>query len=549
MFKPEAVLTMLNQHGERLRKQEIKTLFAHDPLRFNKYAIAAEGLLLDTSKNLIDDAALTVLRQLATPLQEWQTQLKTTAINLTEHRAALHIALRHSAASGYAVAGEEVMPKIQAVLAQMGQFAEQVRSGEWTGYSGLPITDIVNIGIGGSDLGPRMAVEALTPFKHPRLQCHFVSNVDASEITQVLSRVNPAQTLFVVASKTFTTRETMLNAQTARAWFLEQTNNPAAIRQHFVAVSTNTAAVQAFGIDTANMFPFWDWVGGRYSIWSAIGLSLILAIGPTHFADFLAGAHAMDTHFFNAPIAENLPVQLALIGFWNRVALNCSSLCIAPYHQGLARLPSYLQQLEMESNGKQVQRNGLPTATPTCPIIWGEPGTNGQHAFFQLLHQGSDIIPVDFIAVVNPEHSHPEHQQALLANCLAQAEGLMNGRDFDTVLKECQGMTGNNASPEAAWQLARHRHFPGNRPSNTLILPRLDPSHLGKLLALYEHKVFVQGMLWNINSFDQWGVELGKVLAKEIEQELATAEPGQSIHSHDSSTNGLLQHILNTRQP
>ena len=543
MFKPEAVLTMLKQHGERLRKQKIKNLFAHDPLRFNKYAIAAEGLLLDTSKNLIDDAALAALRQLAIPLQAWQAQLKTTAINLTEHRAALHIALRHPSQNGYAVASSDVMPAVHAVLAKMGRFTEQVRSGEWTGYTGLPITDIVNIGIGGSDLGPRMAVEALSPFKHSRLQCHFVSNVDASELTQVLSRVNPVQTLFVVASKTFTTRETMLNAQTARTWFVEQTNNSEAIRQHFVAVSTNAKAIAAFGIDTANMFPFWDWVGGRYSIWSAIGLSLMLAIGPMHFADFLAGAHAMDTHFFNVPIAENLPIQLALIGFWNRAILNYSSLCIAPYHQGLARLPSYLQQLEMESNGKQVQRNGLPTATPTCPIIWGEPGTNGQHAFFQLLHQGSDIIPVDFIAVVNPEHSHHEHQQALLANCLAQAEGLMNGRDFDTVLAECQAMKGDSASPEDVWQLARHRHFPGSRPSNTLVLPRLDPAHLGKLLALYEHKVFVQGMLWNINSFDQWGVELGKVLAKELEQELAT----QTVGAHDGSTIGLLTHILKVR--
>jgi glucose-6-phosphate isomerase len=378
-----------------------------------------------------------------------------------------------------------------------------------------------------------MACLALRSYAHPRLKMHFVSNVDGHDLDAVLAQVNPDSTLFIVASKTFTTAETMLNAQTARSWFLQH-GTEAALAKHFVAVSTNTQAVTAFGIDADNMFPFWDWVGGRYSVWSAIGLPVALAVGFGYFSDFLAGAHELDEHFRTAPLEQNLPVLLALIGFWNRQFLGCASLSIAPYHQDLNRFPAYLQQLDMESNGKRVTRNGAAVDTPTCPVVWGECGTNAQHAYFQLLHQGSDIVPMDFIAALRPTHDHPGHHDALLANCFAQSEAFMTGKTEDEVRAElkAQGLPAAQID-----ELAPHKTFPGNRPSNTILVDVLSPAALGALIALYEHKTFVQGVLWDVNSFDQWGVELGKVLAKNIQSELTgEAQPAR----HDSSTNGLI---------
>ncbi|MES2934070.1 MAG: glucose-6-phosphate isomerase, partial [Pseudomonadota bacterium] len=399
--------------------------------------------------------------------------------------------------------------------------------------SGKPITDIVNIGIGGSDLGPKMVVQALRSYAHPRLNLHFVSNVDGHDMDAALAKVNPATTLFIIASKTFTTMETMLNAQSARNWFLQHATE-ADLAKHFVAVSTNTAAIKAFGIDPANMFPFWDWVGGRYSVWSAIGLSVALAVGHAHFSDFLAGAHAMDEHFRTAPLAKNMPVLLGLIGLWNRNFLGCGSLSIAAYHQDLNKFPAYLQQLDMESNGKRVTRDGATVDVDTCPVIWGDCGTNGQHAYFQLLHQGTDIAPMDFIATLKASHTLPGHHAALLANCFAQSEAFMRGKTADEVRTD---LAAQGLQPGEIEALVPHKTFPGNRPSNTILMEALTPAALGALIALYEHKTFVQGALWGLNSFDQWGVELGKVLAKSIQTELT----GQSAPSkHDGSTNGLI---------
>jgi glucose-6-phosphate isomerase len=454
-------------------------------------------------------------------------------INNTENRAVLHTALRAPRDAKLVVDGQDVIADVHAVLDRVRTFTDSVRSGEWLGHTGKPITDIVNIGIGGSDLGPKMVCLALRPFAHPRLAMHFVSNVDGHDMDAALAKVDPETTLFIVASKTFTTAETMMNAQTARAWFLESAPE-AALPKHFVAVSTNTEAVSKFGIDTANMFPFWDWVGGRYSVWSAIGLSVALSVGFGYFADFLAGAHEMDEHFRTAPLEENMPALLALVGFWNRQFLGCSSVSIAPYHQDLNRFPAYLQQLDMESNGKRVTKGGEPVDTQTCPVIWGECGTNGQHAYFQMLHQGTEITPIDFIAALGPSHELHNHHAALLANCFAQSEAFMKGKTVDEVRKDLQAQGLPLAEIE---RLAPHKTFPGNRPSNTILMDYLNPATLGALIALYEHKTFVQGVLWDVNSFDQWGVELGKVLAKKIEAEL-TGDVQPELH--DSSTNGLI---------
>jgi glucose-6-phosphate isomerase len=454
-------------------------------------------------------------------------------INTTEHRPVLHVALRAPRTETLLVDGQNVMPEVHAVLDHIQAFSDRIRSGQWLGCSGKPITDIVNIGIGGSDLGPEMVCRALRSFVHPRLTTHFVSNVDGHDLDAVLAKVHPETTLFIIASKTFTTRETMMNAQSARAWFLNA-RKEADLPKHFVAVSTNTSAVRQFGIDPENMFPFWDWVGGRYSVWSAVGLSVALAIGFERFAELLAGAHAMDQHFRNAPLEQNMPVILALIGIWNRNFLGSASLSIAPYHQDLNQFPAYLQQLEMESNGKRVALDGSTLNAKSCPLIWGDVGTNGQHAYFQLLHQGTDVTPVDFIAALKASHALPGHHSVLLANCFAQSEAFMKGKTADEVRAEmrAQGL------PEAEIEtLIPHRTFPGNRPSNTILMDALTPSSLGALIALYEHKVFVQGVLWGINSFDQWGVELGKVMAKNIEAELAE-EPRPDMH--DSSTNALI---------
>ncbi|QYG04151.1 MULTISPECIES: glucose-6-phosphate isomerase [Massilia] len=526
----------LAQHADVAKTWQMRDLFAADPDRFERYSDEAAGLFLDYSKNRLDGRTLELLVQLA---RERGLEARRDAmfagekINNTENRAVLHTALRAPRGATLVVDGQEVNADIHAVLERVKTFTDAVRSGEWLGHTGKPITDIVNIGIGGSDLGPKMVVLALRHYAHPRLRMHFVSNVDGHDMDAALAQVDPETTLFIVASKTFTTAETMMNAQTARAWFLQHAQEEALAR-HFVAVSTNTEAIKTFGIDPANMFPFWDWVGGRYSVWSAIGLPVALAVGFGYFKDFLAGAHELDEHFRTAPLEQNLPTLLALIGFWNRQFLDCASVSIAPYHQDLNRFPAYLQQLDMESNGKRVTRDGQPVDTPTCPAIWGECGTNGQHAYFQLLHQGTDVTPMDFIAALRPAHEMDNHHTALLANCFAQSEAFMKGKTAIEVRADLQAQ---GLAAEEIERLTPHKTFPGNRPSNTILMERLTPSTLGALIALYEHKTFVQGVIWDVNSFDQWGVELGKVLAKKIEAELAgEPAPGQ----HDSSTNGLI---------
>ncbi len=526
----------LAAHAVDSKDWQMRDLFAADPQRFKNLSLEAAGLFLDYSKNRVDGRTLELLVELARArgVEERRTAMFAgEKINLTERRAVLHTALRAPADAALVVDGQDVTADVHAVLARVKAFSDSVRAGTWLGYSGKPITDIVNIGIGGSDLGPKMACLALRQYAHPRLNMHFVSNVDGHDLDAALAQVDPETTLFIVASKTFTTSETMLNAQTARRWFLAHAE-PDALARHFVAVSTNTEAIEQFGIDPVNMFPFWDWVGGRYSVWSAIGLPIALSVGFGYFSDFLAGAHAMDQHFTQAPLAQNMPVLLALVGFWNRQFLDCSSVSIAPYHQDLNRFPAYLQQLDMESNGKRVTRNGLPVDTATCPVIWGDCGTNGQHAYFQLLHQGTDLTPIDFIASLRPAHELESHHAALLANCFAQSEAFMRGKNIDEVRADLQAQ---ELAPAEIERLAPHKTFPGNRPSNTILMEYLTPCTLGALVALYEHKTFVQGVLWDVNSFDQWGVELGKVLARNIEAELTgQAHP----EKHDSSTNGLI---------
>jgi glucose-6-phosphate isomerase len=529
----------LRSHYAEAKNWQLRELFSRDPARFAKFSVEAAGLLLDYSKNRISDTTMGLLFALARERgveQRRDAMFTGEKINTTEHRPVLHTALRMpSTPSGNTlfVDGQNVLPEVHAVLDHIRTFTDRVRSGQWIGCSGKPITDIVNIGIGGSDLGPEMVCRALRPFVHPRLTMHFVSNVDGHDLDAVLSKVNPETTLFIIASKTFTTRETMLNAQSARSWFL-RTKRETDLPRHFVAVSTNTNAVREFGIDPENMFPFWDWVGGRYSVWSAIGLSVALAIGFERFSEFLAGAYGMDQHFRSAPLEQNMPVILGIIGLWYRNFFDSGSISIAPYHQDLSRFPAYLQQLEMESNGKRVALDGAALDVATCPIIWGDVGTNGQHAYFQLLHQGMDMNPVDFIAALKPSHGLPGHHSVLLANCFAQSEAFMKGKTAEEVRAEMRAQNLPAADIDA---LVPHRTFPGNRPSNTILMETLTPATLGALIALYEHKVFVQGVLWGINSFDQWGVELGKVLAKNIEDELS-GEPKPD--AHDSSTNALI---------
>jgi glucose-6-phosphate isomerase len=526
----------LETHAVEAEDWQMRQLFAADPQRFERLSVEAAGLFLDYSKNRLDGRTLELLAALARERnveQRRDAMFAGEKINNTENRAVLHTALRAPKGTKLVVDRQDVIADVHEVLRRMHAFTDAVRNGQWLGYTGKPITDIVNIGIGGSDLGPKMVCLALRPFAHPRLNMHFVSNVDGHDMDAALEKVDPETTLFIVASKTFTTAETMMNAQTARSWFIERAPETA-LPRHFVAVSTNTEAVSKFGIDTANMFPFWDWVGGRYSVWSAIGLSVALCVGFGYFSDFLSGAHAMDEHFRTAPIEQNMPMILGLVGFWNREFLGCPSVSIAPYHQDLNRFPAYLQQLEMESNGKRVTRDGALVEYDTCPAIWGECGTNGQHAYFQLLHQGTDVTPMDFIAVLRPAHELHNHHTALLANCFAQSEAFMKGKTADEVRKDLQQQGLPMAEIE---RLTPHKTFPGNRPSNTILMDHLNPATLGALIALYEHKTFVQGVLWDVNSFDQWGVELGKVLAKKIEAELG-GEPQPELH--DSSTNGLI---------
>lgn len=511
-------------------------LFAQDPARLDKHVLEGAGLVLDASKNRVDDATLADLHALARAAgveARRDAMFAGEKINVTEDRAVLHVALRAPKTASLAVDGHDVVPDVHAVLDHMQAFTDDVRAGNWKGYSGREILDVVHIGIGGSDLGPRFVEAALADYRHDRLKVHFVANVDGHAIVDTLRPLDPATTLFVIASKTFTTAETMMNAHSARDWSLAGGVPESELHRHFVAVSTNEKAATAFGIKVENMFGFWDWVGGRYSLWSAIGMPIALACGMDRFRELLAGAHAMDEHFRTAPLEKNLPVRLGLIGILNGDVLGAHSVCVAPYHQHLELLPAHLQQLEMESNGKSVRLDGSPVTHATVPVIWGQPGTNAQHAYFQCLHQGTEWAPMDFIAVLRPSHRHLEHHRALLANCFAQSEALMRGKTTAEAREELIAM-GTDA--KRADEVAPHKTFPGNRPSNTIVMPTLDPASLGALVALYEHKVMVQGAIWHIDSFDQWGVELGKVLAKNIVGELE----GKSSGQHDASTAALI---------
>jgi glucose-6-phosphate isomerase len=527
----------LTSHREQLGQPDIRGWFIADPGRAERYSLSACGITLDFSKQPLTDVTLSRLQQLAgaMALPRWiERMFSGEKLNFTEQRAVLHTALRNRSNQPVIVDGADVMPEVNRVLALMGSFTAAVRDGSWRGHTGDAITDIVNIGIGGSDLGPAMVCGALKAFAHPRLRAHFVSNVDSTHLAETLAQLNPATTLFIVCSKTFTTQETLTNAHSARRWLIDKLGSDQAVAKHFVAVSTNAKEVAAFGINTANMFEFWDWVGGRYSLWSAVGLSVALLIGMEYFNELLSGAHAMDEHFRHAPLAENMPVLFALIGIWQRNFLHAESYAVLPYSQALARFPAFLQQLDMESNGKRIDREGRAIDYATAPVIWGEPGTNGQHAFYQMLHQGPSAVPADFIAVIQSEYPIGDHQAKLLANCLAQTEALLQGKDQAQVEAELRQA---GVSEEQIKALAPHKVFPGNRPTNTLLLQRLDPKTLGALIALYEHKVFVQGIIWNINSFDQWGVELGKQLANKILPELTDKSSGAN---HDASTRRLI---------
>ncbi len=513
-------------------------MFAECPDRYPRYTRDAAGIFLDYSKNRINDDTLHCLFALAeyADVEVWKRRMfGGEKINTTENRAVLHTALRNRSQRPILVDGQDVMPDVRRVLGSLGRFVHTVHSGGWKGYSGESITDVVNIGIGGSDLGPYMVTEALCDFRLPSITCHFVSNVDGAHLAQTLKSLDPKRTLFVVASKTFTTLETMTNAHSARHWLVDHSGSSDHVSKHFVAVSTNRAEVMDFGIDPENMFEFWDWVGGRYSLWSAIGLSIALSIGMHGFEALLSGAFAMDEHFRTAPLDENMPVILALIGIWNSNFLGADSYAILPYDQRLHRFPAYLQQCDMESNGKTVRRDGQAVAYKTGPILWGEPGTNGQHAFYQLIHQGSHLIPADFIVALNSDCGLELHHKLLLANCFAQAEALMTGK---TTKQAKQELASQVDDPVQLDVLAQHKTFVGNKPSNMLLIDRLTPESLGALIALYEHKIFVQGVIWGINSFDQWGVELGKQLATEIVEEI---DGELKPDSHDASTNGLLR--------
>jgi glucose-6-phosphate isomerase len=527
----------LRDHARQTRDRHLRDLFAADPERFTRFSRHLDDILVDFSKQRISQITLDLLVALARQCDldvAIERMFKGEKINSTEQRAVLHVALRNRSNLPILVDGADVMPAVNAVLAKMRGFSEAVRSGAWRGYTGEAITDVVNIGIGGSDLGPKMVTRALAPYAQPGLRAHFVSNVDGTDIAETLARLNPATTLFLVASKTFTTQETMTNAHTARRWFLDAARDEAAIAKHFAALSTNTAAVRAFGIDPANMFEFWDWVGGRYSLWSAIGLSIALYVGMDRFEELLTGAHAVDEHFRRAPLAQNIPVIMALLGIWYNNFLGAETHAILPYDQSLQYFADYFQQGDMESNGKSVTHDGRWVDYATGPILWGQPGTNGQHAFYQLIHQGTKLIPCDFLAPAQSHHPLGEHHAILLSNFFAQTEALAFGKTSDAVRAELvtQGVHG-----EQLETLVAAKTFTGNRPTTSILFQKLTPATLGKLIALYEHKIFVQGVVWGINSFDQMGVELGKVLAKVILPELAD---DTTVTGHDSSTNGLI---------
>jgi glucose-6-phosphate isomerase len=533
----------LVRHYSDLKFLSMREQFALDSDRVHNFSLKSGDLLLDYSKNRITKKTVEKLLALAESVNipDWiERMFSGEAINNTEGRAVLHTALRNRTNTPVMVDGEDMMLAVNAVLSQMKNFCHQVHSGEWLGYSGKKITDIVNIGIGGSDLGPAMICDALEPYGIKGISVHFVSNVDGTDLSTTLENLNQETTLFVVASKTFTTQETLTNAQSARSWFLKTAKQPD-VAKHFVAVSTNAKAVTEFGIDAANMFEIWDWVGGRYSLWSAIGLPIALYVGMDNFERLLDGGHEMDNHFRNQPLSENMPVIMGLLGVWYINFFGAHTHAIVPYDHSLARFPSHMQQLDMESNGKVTNREGHRISYRTGPVIWGTPGTNGQHAYFQLIHQGTQLIPVDFVLPVNSHYPECDHQSILLANGLAQSEALMKGKNAEEVRIE---LAAEGYEGKALEALLPHKVFPGNRPSNTLIVPKLTPEMLGQLVALYEHKVFVQGVIWNINSFDQWGVELGKQLAKAI---LPDLQDGAEISAHDSSTTNLIKLIRSLR--
>ncbi len=527
----------LETHSEQMKQVQIKDLFAQDADRFKKFAFCFNDIVIDFSKNIITDETMQLLIQLANDckLKEGiKAMFEGDLINETEHRSVLHIALRNFSGKPVYSEGKNVMPQVQSVKEQMKTFAEKLHSGEWKGFSGKKIKYIVNIGIGGSDLGPYMVTEALKPYWKEDIQTYFVSNVDASHITETLNKVNPEETLFLIASKTFTTQETMTNAQTARTWFLNAAINEEHIAKHFVALSTNEKEVTKFGIDKEAMFPFWDWVGGRYSLWSAIGLSIVLTIGYENFEELLKGANAVDEHFHTTEFEKNIPVLMALVGLWYTNFFGAQTEAILAYDQYLHRFAAYFQQGNMESNGKSVDRNGEAFSYATGPIIWGEPGTNGQHAFYQLIHQGTLLIPCDFIATAQTHNLIGNHHQILLSNFFAQTEALMNGKSEEEVENELL-QAGKTA--EEIVRLAPFKIFSGNKPTNSILVKKITPFSLGELIALYEHKIFTQGVIWNIFSFDQWGVELGKQLASKVLPELDGEDKN---FSHDASTNGLI---------
>ena len=527
----------LERHYKKISELHLRELFADDPDRFKKFSIAFEDILFDYSKNRISSKTLSLLIDLANECRvsdAIEAMFNGEAINETEGRAVLHTALRNMNSEPVFVQGQDVMPQVQKVLNQMKQFCNRIHSGEWTGYTGNKINYIVNIGIGGSDLGPYMVTEALKPYWKKGIEVFFVSNVDATHIAETLKKVNAQETLFLIASKTFTTQETMTNAHTARQWFVEAAGDESYIAKHFVALSTNEKEVVKFGIDKANMFEFWDWVGGRYSLWSAIGLSIALTVGYDNFELLLKGAHATDNHFRNTPFDENIPVIMALIGLWYTNFFESQTEAILPYDQYMHRFAAYFQQGNMESNGKSVDRKGKTVRYNTGPVIWGEPGTNGQHAFYQLIHQGTLVIPCDFIAPAVSHNPIGDHHTKLLSNFFAQTEALMNGKTEEEAEAE---LVKAGKSEEEIKFLAPFKAFTGNRPTNSFLIKKITPYTLGQMIALYEHKIFVQGVIWNIFSFDQWGVELGKQLANNILPELQDNKP---VSNHDSSTNGLI---------
>ena len=531
----------LEAHWGLMSGVRMRELFAQEPARAAQMSLRAADLFVDYSKNLITAETVALLLELAdaVDLPGWiRRMFSGDRINNTEQRSVLHVALRNRSSRPIYVDGEDVMPGVNAVLQHMEGFVASVRSGEWRGYKGERITDVVNIGIGGSNLGPLMVCEALRPYQSDDLRVHFVSNVDGTHLAETVRLLEPASTLFVVASKTFTTMETMTNANSARAWLVDALGTEAAVGSHFVAVSTNREKVAKFGIDPKIMFGFWDWVGGRYSLWSAIGLPIALAVGMDRFRQLLEGAHEMDEHFRTADLSENLPAILGLIGVWYANFAGARTHAVLPYDQTLRYLPAYLQQGDMESNGKRVTREGDPVEYTTGPVVWGEPGTDGQHAFFQLIHQGTQMIPADFIATVDSHNPLGDHHAKLMANFFAQTEALMRGRTLDEARAEMEAAGMPAARVD---ELAPHRTFPGNRPTNSILVERLTPKTLGALIAMYEHRIFTQGVIWGINSYDQWGVELGKQLAGVILKEL---EEGQVTADHDASTSALLEYFL-----